>query len=360
MPYGDRNSAGSNSRCSTRVSRSGSSSASRASDGSPSAPEWTSRPATQIRAAPLQPPQPGGEVRQGERRPGRRVGHREHRQQPHHRAHLQSLRRAVGVHEDVVVEAVVVVPQPHVPRPEARHGAGDAEEVLEELGRHHVPRRIERRTSRRRSSASSGRSTPSSSWRRTPPAASPGGSADERSNRPMLSMPRKPPSNRFEPSASLRFTHQPKFSSSLPNTRVRKSWSRAAVDAVDLPGRPRVHRRVHVAEGPLVRRQLTVGVHRPLAAQQQQLLLGRGRVDVRQRDAVEGEVPRGEPRVLPLVRHADDVGERQVAPRDVAPARSRPLRRRGRVGRVAVEPLRRPSSGRAACPTAARRRPAAR
>ena len=54
----------------------------------------------------------------------------------------------------------------------------------------------------------------------------PGGSAAERSNSPMLSMPRKPPSNRFEPSASLRLTHQPKLSSSLPNTRVRKSWSR--------------------------------------------------------------------------------------------------------------------------------------
>ena len=188
----------------------------------------------------------------------------------------------------------------------------------------------------------------------------PGGSGAERSNRPMLSMPRKPPSNRFDPSASLRLTHQPKFSSSLPKTRVRKSWSRRPSIAIDLPRRPRVHRRVDVAEGPLVGRQLAVGVHRPLAAQQQQLLLGRGRVDVRQRDAVEGEVPRREPRVLPLVGHADDVGQRRgAARRRCGPAarRARPAAG-GRPGRRRAIP--RPSSGRAACPTAARRRRAGR
>jgi hypothetical protein len=43
----------------------------------------------------------------------------------------------------------------------------------------------------------------------------------------MLSSPRKPPSNRLEPLASWRFTHQVKFTSSLSNTRLRKSRSRA-------------------------------------------------------------------------------------------------------------------------------------
>ena len=41
----------------------------------------------------------------------------------------------------------------------------------------------------------------------------------------MLSSPRKPPSNRLEPDSSCRFTHQVKFTSSLSNTRLRKSTS---------------------------------------------------------------------------------------------------------------------------------------
>ena len=48
-----------------------------------------------------------------------------------------------------------------------------------------------------------------------------------RSSGPMLSRPRKPPSNRLSPRASSRFTHQVKFTSSLSNTRRRKSTSRA-------------------------------------------------------------------------------------------------------------------------------------
>ena len=173
-------------------------------------------------------------------------------------------------------------------------------------------------------------------------------------------MPRKPPSNRFDPSASLRLTHQPKFSSSLVNTRMRKSPVATAVDQVDLPGRPGMHRRVDVAERPFVGGQLPVWVHRPLPAHQQQLLLGELRVDVGERDAVEREIPGGEPRVLPLVRHGDDVGEREVLPGRVARTGLASLRRRRRLGRVALEPFVGRCTGRAACPTAARRTPAAR
>src|SRR4029077_13021770 len=42
---------------------------------------------------------------------------------------------------------------------------------------------------------------------------------------------------------------------------------------VDAPARPRVYGRVDVAEGELVRRNLSVGVHVPLAQQQHELLL---------------------------------------------------------------------------------------
>ena len=78
---------------------------------------------------------------------------------------------------------------------------------------------------------------------------------------------------------------------------------------------------------------------RPLAAQQQQLLLGEGRVDVGDRDAVEGQVPGGEPGVLPVVGHGDHVGQVQVAPAAVAGRVGPAFRRRGGAGGVAVEPL---------------------
>src|SRR5574340_1195690 len=53
----------------------------------------------------------------------------------------------------------------------------------------------------------------------------PVGSGALRSNTPMLSRPRKPPSKTFLPKRSLRFTHQVKFSRSLLNASLRKSTS---------------------------------------------------------------------------------------------------------------------------------------
>src|SRR5437762_5294962 len=54
--------------------------------------------------------------------------------------------------------------------------------------------------------------------------------------------------------------------------------------------------RVHVRERPFVRRKLPARVHVPLAREEDELLLGEGRVDARERDHVEGEVPGGVPR----------------------------------------------------------------
>src|SRR6267378_2502538 len=48
----------------------------------------------------------------------------------------------------------------------------------------------------------------------------------ERSSGPMLSRPRKPPSNRSLPWGSSRLTHQVKLTSSLSKTRLRNSMSR--------------------------------------------------------------------------------------------------------------------------------------
>ena len=110
----------------------------------------------------------------------------------------------------------------------------------------------------------------------------------------------------------------------------------AAVDAEHRERRPRLDGRVHVAEVPLVGGQLAVRVHVPLAAHEQQLVLRRGGIGVREDDAVEREVPRRVPGVLPLVGHREDVVVVQVPPAGVAPGL--PRRRRRRLGRIAVEP----------------------
>ena len=87
---------------------------------------------------------------------------------------------------------------------------------------------------------------------------------------------------------------------------------------VHVQRRPRRHRRVDIAEVPLIRRDLAVGVQIPGAEQQLDLLLGEVDVDQRQRRAVKREIPSSEPRILPLVRHRDDVARDHVEPRHVA------------------------------------------
>ena len=231
--------------------------------------------------------------------------------------------RAVGV-QHVVVEAVLLVPQAL-----ARCIAGDQREVLEELRREVLVgaivlgQRSARCSSRFRqymaiqAVPSDCSSTPCDGERR------------ERSNGPMLSRPRNPPSKTLLPAASLRLTHQVKLSSSLWKTRSRNVVVGAAVDLEHPQRRPGVHRRVDVAERPLVGGELPVGVHVPLAAQQDELCLGERRVDVRERDAVEGQVPRRVPRVLPRVGHRDHVVVVEMRPVVVAARAARLRRRRG-------------------------------
>ena len=99
----------------------------------------------------------------------------------------------------------------------------------------------------------------------------------------------------------------------------------AALLAIDLehaPGCPRMHRRIHVAERPLVGGHLAVRMHVPLAREQHELLLGELGVDERERDRVEREIPRRVPRVFPLVGHRDDVGVVEMRPLPVAPVRA--------------------------------------
>ena len=158
----------------------------------------------------------------------------------------------------------------------------------------------------------------------------------------MLSSPRKPPSNTLLPSRSTLLTQLAKLISSLWKQRSSHSRSACAVadpiHVVDPPHRPRVDRRVEIAELPLVRGELAARVLELLEQQQPELVLGELRVDQRERHALEREVPRGEPRVLPLVGHRHHPHRVEVAPVAVAD-----LRRDGGggcAGIVAVEPAR--------------------
>ena len=89
-------------------------------------------------------------------------------------------------------------------------------------------------------------------------------------------------------------------------------------DLVHAEAGPRVDGRVHVVEGELVGGDLSVRVHVPLAQEQDQLLLGEVGVHLGVGDHVERQVPGGVPRVLPLVRHGDDLAVEEVRPVGVA------------------------------------------
>ena len=194
-----------------------------------------------------------------------RCGNGEQRQQPDQRAHPQRLVAPVGSYEHVVEEAVLVVPQAGVLRAEALHAPGRSTgsapgtwwRCRPRPGSSWASSSAMRSIARQKNAIQLVASDCSSRY--------PGGGGAERSKKPMLSIPRNPPSNRLDPSASLRLTHQLKFSSSLVNTRMRNSRSRLPSITVDLPGRPGVHRRIDVAERPFVGGQLPVWVHRPLS-----------------------------------------------------------------------------------------------
>ena len=63
----------------------------------------------------------------------------------------------------------------------------------------------------------------------------------------------------------------------------------------------------------------------------------RTRVDDRKRNAVKGEIPRGEPGILPLIGHRDHVRAVEMPPVPITPMLA--LRRRWRLLRVTLEPL---------------------
>ena len=79
-------------------------------------------------------------------------------------------------------------------------------------------------------------------------------------------------------------------------------------------------------------------MHVPLTGHQQQLGLGEARVDQRQRNGVESEVPRREPGIFPGIRHREHLGGIQLAPVRVAPGLA--LLGWDRLPWIPVQPLR--------------------
>ena len=263
-----------------------------------------------------EPPDPLDQRGMEVRELGVEHGGRAQRQQPDERAHLERDRGAVGGPHDVVEEAVLLAPERA-----AVDRDRDPLEVRDELQRHVavrgvVPRQLDGDLQHPLAvEGHPGRAVrllerPAARQRRRavedPDVVEPEEAAlEEVAAVDVLAV---------DPPGEVR--QQP-----LEDAREELAVALAAdrgLALVDEQRGPRRHGRVDVAEVPLVGRDLAVGVH--VARVQEQLDLFLGEVDVheRERRAVEGQVPRREPRVLPRVGHRDDVGGGHVEPRRVA------------------------------------------
>ena len=83
----------------------------------------------------------------------------------------------------------------------------------------------------------------------------------------------------------------------------------AALDAVHVvnpPDRPGVNRRIQVGELPLISRDLAVRMLKLLEQEQPELFLGIARIDQGKGHTLKCQVPRREPRILPLVGNGHD------------------------------------------------------
>src|SRR2546428_10181849 len=82
------------------------------------------------------------------------------------------------------------------------------------------------------------------------------------------------------------------------------SFARAnSIHVVNTPYCPRMNRWIQIGELPLVSGNLAVRMLKLLKQQEPQLLLRELRIDQRERHAMKRQIPRGEPRILPLIRH---------------------------------------------------------
>ena len=242
---------------------------------------------------------------------------REQRQQAHQRAHLEGRGTAVGQMQDIVEEALGVVPEAVSVVPGLGHGIGDAQEVFEQLGGRILVDGVVL-----------GQLQGNLQQRQTV-GAHPGGAVR------LVDVPAGGQHRAAVEHADVVHSQEPALEHVVAlfvlaidppgevqqqlvkhpfQKRAIRGAGHAAVDLVDAPRGPGVDRRVDVAERPLVGGELAVWMHVPLAGHQFQLPFGEVGIDQGQRDAMEGQIPRGVPRVLPLVGHRDDVEVGQMIP----------------------------------------------
>ena len=112
--------------------------------------------------------------------------------------------------------------------------------------------------------------------------------------------------------------------------------AQSLLGAMQEQGRPGMNRRVHVAEIPLVGRDLTAGMQVNSLEHQLHLLFGEVGVHDRQRQRVEGQIPGRVPGILPLVGHRDDVLVEHVEPLRVPGVAISGMQR---VGVVLIQPV---------------------
>ena len=226
--------------------------------------------------------------------------------------------------KDVVEELILVVPQPDAPvlPTDVAHGLGDVQEVLEELGGDILVHPVVLGQLQRDAHEIQGiHRHPAGAIRLI----------DMPAGRQLAAAVEdpdvvEPEEATLEHVAALRILavdppgevqHQ-LVEHALQECQVALAPALLAVDLEHAPRGPGMHRWIDVPEGPLVSGYLPVRVHVPLARQEHELLLGKFCVEIRERNAVEGEVPGCVPGVFPFVRHRDDVGIVQMLPLAIA------------------------------------------
>ena len=239
------------------------------------------------------------------------------REQSHERAHLQAHGRPVGQTQHVVEKAVFLVPQFVRRLPHPIHGPGDPEEMLDELERHVLVHRVvERQLQGQLQHVLGIEGHPGGPIRLLQVAARrQGGAAIEHpdvieAEEPALEdvfagevFPVDPPGE----------VDQQLLEGALEELDVARAGP-LLLQGIHEQGGPGVDRRVHIAEVPLVGRDLSIGMEVQIVQHQRELPLGKVGIHHGEGDRVERQIPGRVPGILPLVRHRDDVVVDHVDP----------------------------------------------
>ncbi len=265
--------------------------------------------------------------------------HGEERDEAYHGANLKVVLASIRQSENVIVEAILVVPQGHAINADIVHGVRDVDEVLEELAGDIFVSNIflgEFQGNGQHIQAVHAHPTGAVGLFEMSTSGERGGAIEDSD---IVESQEAALEN--VGAVGILAIHPP---SEIQKELVKNFFEEgavgdatdAALDFVNAPGGPGVHGRIHVAESPLVSRQLPVGMHIPFAKQEDELLFGEIGIHQREGHTVEGQIPGSVPGVFPFVGHGNDVVVVEVRPILIAafPA----VVRRLRPGGIAFEP----------------------